>query len=251
MTERMPHDLDPRGLARIHENLARVRSEVEDACRAAGRCAADVRIVGVTKYVDAAATVALAEAGLGDLGESRPQSLWEKADAFRQRGLPVRWHLVGHLQRNKVRRTLPEVQLIHSLDSLRLIGAVRDEATAGGMVVEALLEVNLAGAAGRTGFRPEELPAALDAAGPARSLRIRGLMGMASAPVEGREPAATARAEFAHLREMAERLRASHPAAASLTELSMGMSGDFREAILEGSTLVRIGSSLWEGVGGA
>jgi pyridoxal phosphate enzyme (YggS family) len=247
MTEHSPHDLDAFSRSRIGENLARVRAEVAEACRLAGRDATGVRIVGVTKYVGTAATQALAEMGLVDLGESRPQALWEKAAVLRQRGGAVRWHLVGHLQRNKVRRTLPEVHVVHSLDSLRLIKALAVEAAASGHMVDALLEVNLAAAPGRTGFRPEDLPTALDVCG---GLRIRGLMGMASAPEAGREASSAARAEFARLRETAERLRAIHPAAASLTELSMGMSGDFREAILEGSTLVRIGSSLWEGVAG-
>lgn len=241
-------DLDAASRARILDNLARVRSNVEEACRVAGRDVTEVQIVGVTKYVGSSAAMVLAEAGLRDLGESRPQELWHKAEGLQRNGVSVRWHFLGHLQRNKIRRTLPAVHLLHSLDSLRLIHALDAEASAGGTAVDALLEVDLTDTPGRTGFRPDELPGALEAIGIAGGLRVRGLMGMASAPKEGQRAASTARAEFARLRQEAERLRSSHPAGAALTELSMGMSGDYCEAILEGATLVRIGASLWEGV---
>src|SRR5262245_63884926 len=96
---------------RLTENLAAVRCQIDEAAARAGRRGEEVRLVAVTKYVDAQVAAALVEAGCHDLGESRPQELWTKAEALR--GLPVRWHLIGHLQRNKVRRTLPLVSLVH------------------------------------------------------------------------------------------------------------------------------------------
>lgn len=231
---------------RCRRNLATVQERIDDACRRAGRDAAGVRLVGVTKYVDAFATEAIARAGCRDLGESRPQSLWAKAEALAARGMPVRWHLIGHLQRNKVKRTLPLVDLVHTLDSLRLLETLDAEAAAVSRRCDALVEVNLAGDPGRTGAdeaQAREIVATAVARFP--HVRIRGLMGMASVP-EGDDPSGRARRQFAWLREFRDRLRSE--SGLEMPELSMGMSGDFAEAILEGSTLVRIGSALFEGL---
>ena len=115
--------------ARIAENVARVRGRIADAAARSGRPASQITLVAVTKYVSAAMVRPLIAAGCIDLGESRPQQLWEKAAALGD--LPVRWHLIGHLQRNKVRRTLPLVTMIHSVDSPRLLAASRGRRGAG------------------------------------------------------------------------------------------------------------------------
>ncbi len=239
MTSDSPAFDAARGIVR--DNLARVRDAIDAACRAAGRSPAEVRLVGVTKTVSARLAGMLVEAGCVDVGEGRPQGLWEKAASLPE----ARFHLVGRLQRNKVRRTLPLLTLLHSLDSLRLLEEIRAQASATGRVCEALLEVNLAGDPGRGGVAPEgiaELLAAADATGGA--VRVRGLMGMASVPgPDG--PHDLARRQFAGLRALRDRHAADHP---GLVELSMGMSGDFPEAILEGATIVRVGSALWEGL---
>jgi pyridoxal phosphate enzyme (YggS family) len=232
---------------RCRENLAAVRDRIAEACKRAGREPADVRLVGVTKYVTAESISMLLEAGCIDLGESRPQSLWAKAAAFATHAPAPRWHLIGHLQRNKLRRTLPLLSLLHSLDSLRLLEAVEAEAGAGGFVCDALVEVNIAGDPGRTGVMEADVAALLEAAVHTPHVRVLGLMGMAAAP-EGEDGGATARRQFARLRELRDDLVARLPTPTGLRELSMGMSGDFVEAILEGSTLVRIGSALWEGI---
>lgn len=111
--------------AQIAENVASVRGRIADAAARSGRTAADIMLVAVTKYVSADLIHPLVEAGCNDLGESRPQQLWEKAAALAD--LPIRWHFVGHLQRNKVRRTLPLVAMIHSVDSLRLLAAIDED----------------------------------------------------------------------------------------------------------------------------
>jgi pyridoxal phosphate enzyme (YggS family) len=237
---------DPRLRDLCLGNLARVREAVAKACRRAGRAPESVRIVGVTKYVPPAWGAMLLEAGCPDLGESRPQSLWERAAAFTASGPPwsaARWHLIGRLQRNKVRRTLPLVSLIHSLDSRRLLDEIVAEALAQQRRVEALVEVNLDGDPGRSGIAPEGVGDLLDAAA-GSPVEIRGLMGMASAPTPAGEDGA-ARRQFGLLRALRDRHAADHP---RLVELSMGMSGDFVDAILEGATIVRIGSTLWEGM---
>lgn len=230
---------------RCRDNLAAVRGRIDDACRRAGREPGAVRLIAVTKYVDTAVTRAIAVAGCHDLGESRPQSLWAKAEALAA-GMPaIRWHLIGHLQRNKVKRTLPVVGLIHTLDSLRLFHALAAEAAAEDQPCHALVEVNLAGDAARTGASEAEAREILAAAAGHPAVSIRGLMGMASVP-EGDDASSRARRQFAWLREFRDCL--SRESGLELPELSMGMSGDFAEAIAEGATMVRIGSALFEGL---
>ena len=238
-------DIGDVGVARCLENLLAVRGRVAEACRRAGRDPGGVTVVAVTKYVGSDLARGLVQAGCRDLAESRPQSLWAKAAALADLEPTPRWHLVGHLQRNKVRRTLPLVSLVHSLDSPRLLEACAAEAEALDTTCTALVEVNLSGDPGRTGATESEAEAIVTAAAGLPRMRIRGLMGMASVP--DHDPTA-ARREFARLREFRDRLAGRVPGGTDLVELSMGMSGDYEAAILEGATLVRIGSALFEGV---
>jgi pyridoxal phosphate enzyme (YggS family) len=233
---------------RIRTNLAVIEDRITEACRRAGRAPATVQLVAVTKYVDGPTARTLYEAGCRDLAESRPQSLWAKAAVLADLEPPVRWHLVGHLQRNKIRRTLPVLTLLHSLDSPRLLEALAAEAAAAGQPCRALVEVNLSGDPGRTGATAAAAEALVAAAAALPHVEVVGLMGMASVPdgVPG-----NARRDFARLRELRDRLAATTTGGTDLVELSMGMSGDFEEAILEGATLVRIGSALFAGLSSA
>ena len=239
---------DPR-TARLETNVARVRERVAAACKQACRGVEEVRIVGVTKYVDAADTARLLACGLTDLGESRPQLLWEKAAALSEHAPAARWHMIGHMQRNKLRRTLPTLSLLHSLDSQRLLTAVAEEAARLGRPCTALIEVNLTGAPERSGVSFEELDRLAAAAAASDWIQLAGLMGMADKPEPGGD---SARRQFARLREARDRLQGLFVAYDERPgppgELSLGMSGDFADAILEGSTMVRIGSVLWEGL---
>lgn len=230
---------------RCRRNVLAVRERVAEACRRAGRSPDDVTVIAVTKYAGPEIARLLHEAGCHDLAESRPQSLWAKAEALADVVPAPRWHLVGHLQRNKIRRTLPCMSLLHSLDSLRLLEAIDAEAAAAGVTCRVLVEVNLAGDPGRTGVGEAEVEALVAAAAAKPHVAVVGLMGMASVP-DG--DASAARREFARLRELRDRLRAGTVGGEQLRELSMGMSGDFAEAIAEGATLVRIGSAFFEGV---
>lgn len=232
-------------VARCRHNLDHVRGRIAAACRSAGRRPEEVRLVGVTKYVSADHARVLLDAGCLDLAESRPQFLWSKAEALTGHDPAARWHLVGHLQRNKIRRTLPLLSLLHSLDSLRLLDAIETEAAAAGRICDVLVEVNLACDPGRTGVMEPDVAALVAEAGRRSHVRVLGLMGMAALP-DG--DAAAARRQFARLRGLRDEVAARVPTSTGLRELSMGMSGDFVEAILEGATLVRIGSALWEGI---
>lgn len=229
-------------LDRLSLNLSQVRAQIAEAAVRSGRRPEDVRLVGATKYVDLETTRALFHAGLHDLAESRPQELWKKAEALQD--LPIRWHLIGNLQRNKVERTLPLVSLFHSGDSMRLLTAVSTAAAKQGRVVETLLEVNISGDETKHGFRPDELRSVVESSSDLTGLKVRGLMTMAA--LEG--GSARARQDFAALRELRDTLAPSCPPQVELTELSMGMSGDFVEAIEEGATIVRVGSALFEGL---
>jgi PLP dependent protein len=228
---------------RIAQNLAAVRQRIADAAGRSGRSAEDVKLVAVTKYVGLDETRALVEAGCCDLGESRPQQLWDKAAALGNAA--VRWHLIGHLQRNKVRRTLPLVAMIQSADSPRLIAAIDEAATELGRRVPILLEVNTSGEPAKGGFEPAAIEPFLPALAGYRHVAVCGLMCMAG--LEGGLDAA--HRDFAALRQLRDRLRAGCPPEISLDELSMGMSGDYETAIAEGATIVRIGSALFEGAG--
>jgi len=231
---------------RCRRNVESVRDRVADACHRAGRSSEEVTVIAVTKYAGPEIARLLHEAGCRDLAESRPQSLWAKAEALADLEPAPRWHLVGHLQRNKIRRTLPLLALLHSLDSLRLLEAIEAEGAAAGHACRVLVEVNLAGDPGRTGATAADAEALVAAAVGMRYVEVVGLMGMASVP-DGE--ASAARREFARLRELRDRLVTAVPGGEKLRELSMGMSGDFAEAILEGATLVRIGSAFFEGLG--
>lgn len=230
--------------SQIVRNLAEIRERIAAAAVVSGRPASAVTLVGVTKYVSAEVTRWVVEAGCADLGESRPQQLWEKAESLAV--LNPRWHFIGHLQRNKARRTVPWVHLVHSADSLGLLEALNEAAADRPEPLRVLLEVNVSGDVSKQGFAPGDVPPVLAELPRLAHLRVRGLMAMAGL---ASGPDAT-RAEFASLRRLRDRLRGECPPEVVLDDLSMGMSGDYEVAIEEGATLVRVGSALVAGVGG-
>ena len=202
----------------------------------------EVTLVAVTKTVSPRVARLIAEVGVLDLGESRPQELWRKAEELKD--LPIRWHLVGHLQRNKVERTLQLVHLIHSVDSLRLLQTFADVAHAPSWP-RILLQVNTSREEQKHGFDFEELvrefPRILLATA---ELDVAGLMTMAAYA----DDPELARPAFRELHELRDRLLRERPLPnqAPLHHLSMGMSGDFEVAIEEGATIVRIGTTLFD-----
>jgi pyridoxal phosphate enzyme (YggS family) len=224
----------------IADRVAEVRGRIAEAAQRSGRRASDVTLIAVSKYVGMEAIRELLAAGCLDLGESRPQDLWKKSEVLG--GEPVRWHLVGHLQSNKVRRTLPIVSLIHSVDSEKLLGFIEAEAAALNRAVPVLLEVNTSGDIAKHGFADDSVRGIVDRAANWPHVTIAGLMTMAA--LEGGLEAA--RRNFASLRELRDRLREVAPPQVTLDQLSMGMSDDYEAAIREGATMVRIGSALFE-----
>lgn len=224
----------------LKQNAAAVEARVAAACERAGRPRSAVRVVVVSKYVGPAEVQALAALGYEDFGESRPQVLWEKAATFPR----LRWHLVGHLQRNKIEKTLPIATLLHGVDSLRLLEALQAEAARQQRRARVLLEVHLSGEASKQGFAVEELPAAAAAAARLPEVDVLGLMTMAALGSD----AEAARRTFAQLRELRDQGLRRGDLPPTCQELSMGMTSDLEPAIEEGATIVRVGSAFFHGL---
>jgi pyridoxal phosphate enzyme (YggS family) len=228
--------------ARIADRAAEVRERIAAACARAGRDPAGVTLVAVTKTHPPEVVRAAVAAGLRDLGENRVQELVEKSDAVpgAARGGAVRWHLVGHLQRNKAREAVARADLFHALDSARLAEALDRRAAEAGRVLECLVQVNVSAEASKSGVPPGEAHALLDALAGFSGLRVVGLMTLA-APVEtAAELERVVRPQLRLLRRLAE----TYPGG-PLPVLSMGMSGDFEVAVEEGATHVRLGTALF------
>jgi pyridoxal phosphate enzyme (YggS family) len=227
---------------RIRENVERVEARIAEAARRSGRPAGSVRLVAVTKRSPAEWVRPLVASGARDMGENYPQELWGKVESLADLGDAVRWHLIGHLQSNKVKKTLPMVTMIHAVDSLKLL-RILDE-TAGSMAGPpgVCLQVNTSGEPSKHGWDPEGILTDAEAIAACRSIPVVGLMTMAALGTD----AESARGSFVALRELRDRLRPR--TGLPLDELSMGMSNDFETAIEEGATLVRVGSALFEGV---
>lgn len=213
----------------IAANVERVRARMAAAAERAGRGPGDVLLVAVSKTVEPARVKAAVAAGVPALGENRVQEAREKIAAL---GHPVPWHLVGHLQTNKVRDALALFDVIQSVDRLDLAREL-DRRAPPGRLVDVLLEVNVAGEASKGGVAPAEVAAALEAMAGLARLRVRGLMAIPPSVERPEE----ARPWFRTLRGLADRHR--------LAEVSMGMSGDFEVAIEEGATIVRVGTAIF------
>ena len=214
----------------IGVNLHRLRQRVDAACRRAGRSPDGVTIVGVSKGFPASAVIAAWQAGLRDIGENRVQEAATKIAAATVQGARPRWHLVGHLQTNKVKTVLGLFDIIHSVDSLHLAEAISRAAV---KPVPVLLEVNVADEPSKYGLRPEEVEPALAQVRALPNVDVQGLMTVAPL-VDDPEKA---RPVFRRLGDLARSL--------GLPQLSTGMSDDFEVAIEEGATMIRIGRAIF------
>ena len=228
---------------RIADNLARVRARISQACQRAGRDSDDVTLVCVTKYAQPEWIDGLLECGELVLGENRPQQLEQRASRFSDR---IQWHLIGQLQRNKVRRTLAVASMIHSVDSMKLLERIDAIANDDGHHPAVLLQVNIAGEDSKGGFTSEMLHDAWSRIHSLESVNVRGLMTMAPLSDNPR----TSRDIFDRLHQLARKLRTDRVGQGGerLTELSMGMSNDFEVAVEAGATMIRLGRTLFEGL---
>jgi pyridoxal phosphate enzyme (YggS family) len=224
----------------LRARLADVRARLERAANRVGRDPAAVRLIAVSKTFSADYVRAAADAGQVDFGENKVQEALDKID--RTADLPLRWHLIGHLQSNKAKKA-GRFDLVHSIDSQTLMAKVDDAASAAGRTIDLLLQVDLAGETTKHGAREEELLGLFDAARTLRACRVIGLMLLPPAVDDPEQ----ARPYFKALVAVRERLVALGVDSSMLKELSMGMSHDFEVAVEEGATMVRVGTAIFGG----
>jgi pyridoxal phosphate enzyme (YggS family) len=222
-------------LAELSANLAAVRGRIAAACAAAGRADGEVSLIAVTKTFPSSDIRLLSKLGVTDIGENRDQEAAAKAADCRD--LPVTWHFVGQLQVNKAASVVRYADVVHSVDRLRLVGALGRRAAAAGREIRCLVQVSLDDKPGRGGALPAAAPAIADAIAGQAGLDLAGVM--AIAPLGG-----PARNAFRRLAAVAEIVRSAH---AQATMISAGMSGDLEDAIAEGATHLRIGTALLGG----
>jgi pyridoxal phosphate enzyme (YggS family) len=223
----------------ISARLAEVRARIDAAARSAGRDPSSVRLVAVSKTFPLDAIREAYAAGQRDFGENRVQEALQKINTATD--LPIRWHLLGHLQTNKVRKAAPAFAVIQSVDSAELIGRIDRAAEETGHAPELLIQVDLAREATKFGAPVGEVPRMFEAAAACRAVRVVGLMTLppiADTPED-------ARPWFRQLRDLRDEWLATGVPASMLRELSMGMSGDFEVAVQEGATLVRVGTAIF------
>jgi len=240
----------------LAEKLTQVRERIEAACVKAGREAKEVTLIAVTKTAAPEQIREILQLGVGDLGESRVQVLTQRAatiNEFFQRqklrgevettAARLRWHMIGHLQRNKIKQVLPIVDLIHSVDSLRLAEELDIQAGKLGKRIPVLLQVNASEEPQKHGVAVGAAVHLAEQIDSMKNLQIIGLMTMAALTATPNQ----ARQTFARTREIFEEMRWNKIGGSALRHLSMGMSNDFEQAILEGATMVRIGTLLFGG----
>ena len=223
-------------MSSIAENLERVHAQIAQAATKANRNADDVELVAISKTHDAAKVREAVESGQTLFGESRVQEARVKIPELPSN---LRWHFVGHLQKNKIRHALPLFELIHSVDSLELAKDINRIAEEDGLHPRVLLEVNVAGEGSKFGFTPEKLREDLENLLALSRLSILGLMTIP--PIA--DEAEASRKHFIQLRELRDRLQTEFHV--DLAQLSMGMTQDFAIAVEEGATLVRVGTAIF------
>ena len=223
----------------ISDNVAKIRAEIAEAARAAGRDPAEITLVAASKMNDASRVREAIAAGVGACGENRVQEMLEKQAQGAYEGAPL--HFIGHLQKNKVKQVVGLASLIHGVDSLALLEVIDRCAEKRGLTQDLLLEVNIGAEESKSGFAPEEIPAALSAAAAFSHIRVRGLMCI---PPAGRGEEEN-RLFFTKMNKLFVDNSGKKYDNVRMDFLSMGMSADFACAIACGSNMVRVGSAIF------
>lgn len=223
----------------VKENLMEVESRVQAACRRAGRPREDVLLIAVSKTKPVELIREVMETGTRDFGENKVQEMCNKIEEIKE---PLNWHLIGHLQRNKVKYIVDKACLIHSVDSIRLAEEIQKEAVKKGVSkVSVLIEVNMAQEESKDGISASETEALVREIAKLPNLQIRGLMTIAPF-VENPEEN---RVHFQAMRRLRDQLKDMNIPGVEMTELSMGMTNDFEVAIEEGATMIRVGTAIF------
>lgn len=225
-------------MEQIRENIKQIKAEIEEACRRVKREAKEVKLLAVSKTVPVAVLAEAYQGGQVLFGESRAQELKCKVPLLPEE---ISWHFIGTLQRNKVKDVVGRVALIHSVDSLALAREINKRAGKKGLLVDLLLQVNVAGEETKRGFTPLEVVASAREIGQLPAVRLKGLMTLAPYV----ENAEKVRPFFRELKALAQTLEQLQLPGVQMQELSMGMSHDFTVAVEEGATIVRLGSRIF------
>ena len=226
------------GCNMIKENIIDVEKQIEDACLRSGRKREEVTLIAVSKTKPLAMIEEAIKEGLTDFGENKVQELTEKIPAVNEN---VRWHMIGHLQRNKVKYIVDQVCLIHSVDSYRLAEQISIEAKKKGITCEILIEVNIAEEDSKFGVKPEEVEALIREIAVLPHVAVKGLMCVAPYT----EIAEENRKYFKQMKQLYVDINEKNIDNVDMDKLSMGMTGDFEVAIEEGATLVRVGTGIF------
>ena len=228
----------------IKDNIAQIRMQISAAAERAGRDPSEIEIIAVSKTKPVAAIVEAYNEGLTAFGENYAQELISKMNSEPLSNLTdIKWHMIGHIQTNKIKSILGKTTLIHSLDSIRLAEAIQKQAEKAGLIIDALMEINVANEEGKYGFSMDEAQKALETIASLGNIRLLGLM--TSAPIT--EIPESNRVYFRLINEFFLDIRHKKIDNTHMYTLSMGMSGDFEIAIEEGSTMLRIGTRLFGG----
>ena len=222
----------------IKENLKEVEEKIQKACLRSGRDPKEVTLIAVSKTKPVSMIEEVYTEGIRDFGENKPQELKEKYDLMPK---DINWHMIGHLQRNKIKYVVDRACMIHSIDSIRLAQAVEEEAAKREKVIPVLLEINIAREESKFGFLEEEVYDALEIISKLPHLRIEGLMTIAPFVENAEEN----RVHFKNLRKLSVDIKQKNIDNVSMSILSMGMTGDYMVAIEEGATMVRVGTGIF------
>ena len=222
----------------LKENLKEVQENILKACEKSGRNPEDVTLIAVSKTKPVPMLQEIYDENIRDFGENKVQELVEKYDELPQ---DIKWHMIGHLQRNKVKYVVGRAALIHSVDSVRLAEAIDQEAEKKGIVMPVLVEVNVASEESKFGVRVEECADFIENIAKMEHISVEGLMTIAPFV----ENAEDNRKYFAKLRELSVDISAKNIDNVNMRDLSMGMTGDYEVAIEEGATMVRVGTGIF------
>ena len=220
----------------IEQRLDEVRQRIRYAAESCGRDPGDVTLIAVTKTHPPEMMNEAIRLGITDIGENKPQEVRDKFDKV----LPVRWHLIGHLQTNKVKYVIDRCVMIHSVDSIKLMDEIERLAVSHSRDMDILIQVNISGESTKSGIAPEELESLLSHAEKLQRTHVKGLMTIAPKAVSG-DPGI----HFHNMQLLFEEMKKRSFAHVEMRELSMGMSGDYETAIKYGATLVRVGSAIF------
>lgn len=222
----------------LRDNLNEVEQKIEAACRRCGRSRDEVLLVAVSKTKPVEMLQEAYNEGVRDFGENKPQEIKEK---FPQLPSDIKWHMIGHLQRNKIKYIIDKVCMIHSVDSLRLAQAIDEEAAKHGLVMPILVEVNVAKEESKYGIMPEETEAFIRQISTLKHICVEGLMTIAPFTENAEEN----RIHFRNLKKLYVDIKDKSIDNVNMCNLSMGMTGDYEVAIEEGATMIRVGTGIF------